>query len=483
MPLFHLSRDRGRMIFLFSSLALLFAVPVLHAQAEAAPKPNVLFIVIDDLNDYVGCLGGHPGARTPNIDALAESGLLFSNAHCNSPVCNPSRSSLWTGLRPTTTGITTNPSGWFRDKPEFRNIISLPRALGDAGYATAGFGKLFHSGHRDRAWPDWQQSRRYHYGPFLKTLLRYRDGDRLSDWGVPPSDPELRVGPQPSDPTAASFDEEIADRVIARLNDTHDRPFFLGCGFYRPHTPLYASRKWFDLFPEEEIELPPLLGNDNDDLPYFGKKPRREQDIEAPGLWDHDWVTKNHYWRAVIRAYLASIASVDAEVGRVVAALRQSPHADNTWLFLFSDHGWHLGEKKHWGKAALWEQTTRVPFIVVGPGIEPGGRCDQPVELLSLYPTVLDLVNIDAPHKLEGVSLRPLLKNPDAAWDHPAVTTFSDHHALRTDRWRYIRYVDGSEELYDHDNDPHEWKNLAVDPNHPELAALRARLDQTLTAP
>lgn len=464
-------------------LACFLTVLLPQGQAADTVKPNVLFIVIDDLNDYVGCLGGHPDARTPNIDALAESGLLFTNAHCNSPVCNPSRTSLWTGLRPATTGITTNPSGWFRDNPEFREVISLPRALGDAGYATAGFGKLFHSGHGNRSWPDWQQFRRYHYGPFLKQLLRYRNGDRLSDWGVPPADPGKRVGPKPSAPEAASFDGEIADRVIAQLGDTHDRPFFLGCGFYRPHTPLYAEQKWFDLFPGEEIDLPALLENDNDDLPYFGNQPRREQDIEAPGLWNHEWVTKNHYWRAIIRAYLASIASVDAEIGRVVKALRESPHADNTWLFLFSDHGWHLGEKQHWGKAALWEQTTRVPFIVVGPGIEPGGRCDEPVELLSLYPTVLDLVGIEPPHKLEGVSLRPLLENPDGEWDHSALTTFSDHHALRTDRWRYIRYVDGSEELYDHNEDPHEWTNLAVDPDHPELPALRTRLDQILTKP
>lgn len=469
----------------FRATVLACFLTIFLPQGEAAEtvKPNVLFIVIDDLNDYVGCLGGHPDARTPNIDALAESGLLFTNAHCNSPVCNPSRTSLWTGLRPATTGITTNPSGWFRDNPEFRNVISLPRALSDAGYATAGFGKLFHSGHRNRAWPDWQQFRRYNYGPFLKKLLRYRNGDRLSDWGVPPSDPEKRVGPKTTDPAAASFDGEIADRVIAQLGDTHDRPFFLGCGFYRPHTPLYAEQKWFDLFPGGEIDLPPLLENDNDDLPYFGNKPRRDQDIEAPGLWNHEWVTGNNYWRAIIRAYLASIASVDAEVGRVVKALRESPHADNTWLFLFSDHGWHLGEKKHWGKAALWEQTTRVPYIVAGPGIEPGIRCDEPVELLSLYPTVLDLAGVEPPHPLEGVSLRPLLENPDSEWDHSALTTFSDHHALRTDRWRYIRYVDGSEELYDHNEDPHEWTNLAVNPDHPELPALRTRLDQILTKP
>jgi len=461
-------------------LWMMFPGGVLLFSAAGQEPPNIILIVIDDLNDYVGCLGGHPSARTPHIDALAEEGVLFTNAHCNAPVCNPSRASLWTGLRPTTTGITTNPSGFFRDQPEWSDVVTLPQALANAGYATTGFGKLFHLGHGNRTGSDWQQQRSYGYGPLLNDHLHYREGDRLSDWGVPPSEPEVRRGKRTADPTAASFDEDLAVRVVEFLGDRHSRPFLLGCGFFRPHTPLYAREEWFERFPAEEVSLPALREDDRNDLPYFGRRPRREKDIEAPGLWNHEWVVENGHWREIVRAYLASTASVDAQVGRVVNALRGSPYAGNTWIMLFSDHGWHLGEKDHWGKAALWEQTTRVPFIVTGPGIPRGVRIDEPVELLDVYPTVAELAGIAAPHDLEGASLLPLLRNPESEWPHDALTTFSDHHALRTKRWRYIRYVDGSEELYDHASDPHEWTNLATTGLHTVLPELRIRMDAIL---
>jgi arylsulfatase A-like enzyme len=462
---------------------LLAAISLLVSPARTADRPNILLIIIDDLNDYVGCLGGHPDAHTPNIDDLAEEGILFTNAHCNAPVCNPSRASIWTGLRPTTTGITTNPSGWFRDNPGYREVVTLPQALSRAGYSTTGFGKLFHLGHGNKEWPDWEQHRDYSYGPLLNEHLNYREGDRLSDWGTPSGDPSLRRGPQPSDPDMAAFDEDIAVRAIEFLGDTHNRPFFLGCGLFRPHTPLYATSRWFDHFPVGEVDLPRIREDDNADLPYFGSKPRREIDIEAPGLWNHDWVIENDCWRDIVRAYLASTSYADEQVGRILGALRESPHRDNTYVILCSDHGWHLGEKKHWGKAALWEQTTNVPLIVAGPGIPKGKVSHAPVELLSLYPTILSLSGVKAPHRLEGASLRPLLKDPQRDdWPHAAVTTFSEHHALKTERYRYIRYVDGSEELYDHENDPNEWNNLAVN-DHPELPGLRARLDEILAKP
>ena len=449
---------------------------------QAAPAPNIILIAIDDLNDYVGCLGGHPDAYIPNIDALATEGALFTNAHCNSPVCNPSRASIWTGLRPTTTGITTNPSGWFRDHPDYRDVITMPQALEAAGYATAGFGKLFHLGHGNQRWPDWQQQRRYGYGPLLHEHMKYREGDALSDWGTPPPDAGLRRGPQPSSPEMAAFDEDIARSAIEFLKDDHSRPFFLGCGLFRPHTPLYAPKRWFDHFPPDEVDLPKVKPDDTDDLPYFGSKPRREVDIEAPGLWNHDWVLENDQWRSIVRAYLASTSYADEQVGRIVEAWKRNKLRKNTYLILFSDHGWHLGEKQHWGKAALWEQTTNVPLIVAGPGIPKGVVSDAPVELLSLYPTLLDFAGVEAPDHLEGVSLLPLLEDATAEWPHAAVTTFSEHHALKTERYRYIRYVDGSEELYDHESDPNEWNNLAST-NHPALPELREQLNSILTLP
>lgn len=457
---------------------LLMVPPLGNHVARSEERPNILLILIDDLNDYVGCLGGHPDAHTPHIDALAKSGVLFTNAHCNSPVCNPSRASIWTGLRPTTTEITTNHSGWFRDHPSYQNVKTLPQTLSENGYSTSGFGKLFHLGHGNKPWPDWQQSKKYGYGPLLKTHMAYREGDGLSDWGTPPRNQDVRRGPKPTRLDMASFDPDIAQRIINFLGDEHDRPFFLGCGFYRPHTPLYAPERWFARFPLEKISLPEIKKGDLDDLPYFQNKPRREQDIEAPGLWNHDWVVSHGKWKEIVQAYLASTSSADEQVGRVIRALRQSKFAENTFVVLCSDHGWHLGEKEHWGKAALWEQTTRVPLIVSGPGIPQGLVCDEPVELLSLYPTIVDYASATSPAHLEGVSLRPLLEE-SGDWNHAALTTFSDHHALRTKHFRYIRYEDGSEELYDHRNDPNEWTNLAPSPPS-VIEELRKQMNQLL---
>ncbi|MEM7697850.1 MAG: sulfatase [Verrucomicrobiota bacterium] len=452
---------------------------LLFSVSFAEERPNVLLIVIDDLNDYVGCLGGHPDAKTPHIDALAERGVLFTNAHCNSPVCNPSRASLWTGLHPHITGITTNHSGFFRDLAEFADIVTLPQAVGAAGYRTIGLGKLFHLGHGNRIGDDWQQQRKYGYGPRLDPHLNYTEGDGLSDWGIPTADRWRRGGPKPEDPFAASFDDEIASRTSDLLKDRHDRPFLIGCGLFRPHTPLYATEEDFAQFPIEAISLPEVKSDDNADLPYFGKKPRREIDIEAPGLWQHDWVLANDAWAEIVQAYLAAVWSADAAVGKIISALDKSEYAENTWVILFSDHGWHLGEKEHWGKAALWEQTTRVPLIVMGPGVA-AARCDAPVDLLSIYPTIMDIIGVESLHRLDGESLLPYLRDPTKSNPGGIVTTFSDHHALRTDRWRYVRYSDGSEELYDHESDPNEWLNLAADTDHAILAELRIRLERKL---
>ncbi|MDF1826230.1 MAG: sulfatase [Verrucomicrobiales bacterium] len=448
---------------LLISLLSLITVSTPGAGSE---QPNFLILIIDDLNDYVGALGGHPNASTPNLDRLAKRGILFTNAHCNAPVCNPSRTSLFTGLRPSSTGITSNRFGWFREVPGFEKVTTLPVALEQEGYATFAFGKTIHHKKAERpdsAWsssldyPEFQHWESFNYGPILNQQkhLNFKTGDRLTDWGVLPESEEH---------PHASHDFSIAQRTIDVLKNEHDSPLFIACGFYRPHTPLYAHKKWFDLHPLEEIALPEAPADDRDDLVYFGKRghKRTDTEIEAPGLWDHPWITKNGKAKDILQAYLASTSAMDAEVGRVLDALERSPHRDNTYVILFSDHGWNLGEKEHWGKAALWEQTTRVPFMVAGPGISRGATCSEPVELLSVYPTVAGLAKIAAPAHLEGYSLEPLLKDPEASWDHAALTTFCDSHALRTERYRYIRYPDGSEELYDHDADPDEFNNLAV---------------------
>jgi arylsulfatase A-like enzyme len=462
-----ISWKQNKTKYIFPAIVL----SILVSWGHPAEQPNFLIITIDDLNDYVGCLGGHSNALTPNLDRLAHQGMLFTHAYCNSPVCNPSRTSLWTGLRPTTTGITSNRFGWFRDLPRFRQIVTLPQALARAGYVTAGFGKLFHVGRASHSHGEWQRCNTYNYGPLQTPKLNFPTGDKLTDWGVPPENTER----------AAGYDPVIADRVIAALEDSYNGPFLLGCGFYRPHTPLYAARNWFDLHPQDTIALPKVLANDNDDLVCFGKQARRPQDIEAPGLFNQDWAESHDTWHALIQAYLACTSAMDHQLGRVLDALARSRHCRNTYVIAFSDHGWHLGEKRHWGKAALWEQTTRVPFIVAGPGIPPGRRCTQPVELLSVYPTIMDYAGLTPPHALEGHSLRRLLKDPDASWPHPVLTTFVDHHSLRTQRWRYIRYAQGGEELYDHDVDPHEFTNLAVTQNEaPQIITTLNQLRQQM---
>ena len=468
-------KEAARIIGLFKGQGSSYALPAAQRSAVAGP-PNFLIIAVDDLNDYIGPFGGHPNASTPHFDRLAERGVFFTRAYCNSPVCNPSRASIWTGLRPTTTGITSNQMGWFRDVPGFEKIMTLPQALAARGYSTMGFGKLFHPGRGTGGAGEWQRFNLYDYGPRQDPKLNYPMGDKITDWGVPDGNNEY----------AASYDRAIADRVIDALNDSYSQSFLLGCGFYRPHTPLYAAQKWFDLHPRDGLAIPPgYKKDDTDDLVYFGKRPRRPQDIEAPGLFTQEWAEETGKWKDVLQAYLASISAMDHQLGRVIDALDASKHRDNMIVILFSDHGWHLGEKRHWGKAALWEQTTRVPFFIMGPGLPKGVRCEKPVDLLNIYPTVVDYAGVPPPHALAGHSLRPLLEKADAPWPHAVVTTFVDHHALRTPTHRYIRYASGEEELYDHRADPHEWENLAVtrgaDPATKErLSELRRQLESVL---
>lgn len=460
-------------IVFIATIWLLGQVSIYAQESRAQEtKPNFLVIAIDDLNDYIGCMGGHPNASTPNLDRLAKMGVLFTNAHSNSPVCNASRTAIWTGLRPTTTGINSNPSGWFRKRPGFENVVTLSQAMLANGYSTYGYGKLYHQIHRSSG--EWLRSNPYFYGPTQSPKVNYNAGIELTDWGVPPNE------------DTASHDAEIAQRTIDILLDSHDRPVFVGCGFYRPHTPMYARQEWFDLHPLSGIQLPEgAVENDTEDLVYFGKRDRRPQDVEAPGLWTHDWIEANNKWKEVLQAYLASTSAMDNQLGRVLDALQESPLRDNTYIICFSDHGYHLGEKRHWGKATLWELATRVPFIIVGPGIPAGVICDKPTELLSIYPTVMDYAELDPPHELEGRSLRPLLEDVNATWDYPAWTTFVDHHSLKTERWRYIRYSSGEEELYDTKHDPHELTNLVYKESENPLitetmSKLRIKLDGLL---
>ena len=407
----------------------------------AASRPNVLFIAIDDLNDWIGCLGGHPDTRTPNIDRLAARGTTFTHAYCTAPACNPSRASLLTGIRPSTSGVYLNSQPW---RPALPDATTIPGHFKDHGYYVAGRGKIFHGRH-SKDTPAWHEY--IPKGPDPQPDHRPLNGIPNTahfDWG-------------PIDVT----DEEMDDTQVTKwaadfLEREHDRPFFLACGLFRPHLPWYAPRKYFDMYPPESVTLPNVNDNDLDDVPLSGRKMARTKT-------DHRRVVETDNWRRAVAAYLACIAYTDTNVGLLLNALDKSEYARNTIIVLWGDHGWHLGEKLHWRKFALWEEATRVPLIFSTPESRVAGmRCGRTVSLLDIYPTLSGLCNLSARSEWEGVSLQPLLKNPEAEWDRPALTTHGrNNHSVRSEQWRYIRYANGTEELYDHLNDPLEWTNLA----------------------
>lgn len=447
----------------FRFAALLLLVALMGAGAAAGPgarpaagaRPNVLFIAIDDLNDWIGCLGGHPQVRTPNMDRLARRGTLFLNAHCQAPLCNPSRTSLLTGLRPSTTGVYAL-EPWFRTAPRWKEWVTLPQHLQANGYRTMTCGKIWHDAYPPAAEREagkefsvWG----YHgdaSGRPPRKFVATPSPNPLVDWGVFPARDEEQD------------DWKVADWGIAQLKAPRPQPFFLGVGIRRPHVPCYASQRWFDLYPADRLAMPPVLAGDRDDTPRFSWYLHWQ--LPEPRL---AWLEREHQWRPLVQAYLASISFADSQVGRVLDALDASGQAERTIVVLWSDHGWHLGEKGITGKNSLWERSTRVPLIVAGPGIAAGARCARPVELLDLYPTLAELCGLPVPPLLEGHSLVPLLKDAAAPRPWPAITTQGPgNHSVRTERWRYIRYADGSEELYDRERDPNEWRNLAADPRH-----------------
>ena len=422
---------------------------------SARNKPNVLFMAIDDLNDWVGCLGGHPDVKTPNLDRLASRGVLFTNAHCSAPACNPSRASLMTGIRPSTSGIYHNPNPW-RNSPVLKNAVTIPQHFMAHSYSAVGGGKIYHGGFPDP--PSWQS--------YFPSQQKNKPDDPM-----PPNRPINGI------PNTAHFDwgpvnvpdEEMGDRQVAawaikELRKKHNKPFFIGCGFFRPHLPWYVPRKYFDMYPPDKITLPNVKENDLDDVPELGKKMAKPQG-------DHKKVIEHNQWSKAVQGYLASISFVNTCVGMVIDSLEQSAYADNTIIILWSDHGWHLGEKLHWRKFALWEEATHNVLMAVVPGItKPGGRCSRPVTMLDIYPTLIELCGLSEKDGLEGQSLVPLLRNPEAEWERPALTTHGrNNHSLRTERYRYIRYSDGTEELYDHDKDELEWNNLAGNPKYVEI--------------
>jgi len=467
----------GNLVFAFKAMSVSFCCACLAGNALAGDrisvtKPNVLFIALDDLNDWVGCLGGHPQARTPNIDRLAKSGVLFTNAHCAAPACNPSRTAIFTGLAP-------HRSGLYANGQKMRQVLPdaelLPRFFSRHGYWSAGSGKMLHYFIDAASW-DSYFPRKETENPFPRHI----------PWGKRPKNLPRGGKWQYSETDWAAFnvnDKEfggdylVASWINKQLTSKHEKPFFLACGIYRPHEPWYVPKKYFDLFPLDKVQMPPgLKEGDLDDLPPAGQRRGRNRYLAH--------IKKHEQWKQGIQAYLASIAYADAMVGRVLDTLEKSPHRDNTIVVLWSDHGWHLGEKEHWQKFTGWRVCTRVPLIIRVPkntpglpnGTKAGSRSSRPVSLLSLFPTLTRLCGLPRKPDNDGPSLVPLLKDPMARWPHTALTHLNrpGNYAISTDDWRYIHYADGGEELYHISTDPFEWKNLAKVAEHAaKLAKLR----------
>lgn len=437
------------------------AVTVMVVAAHAAEKPNVLFLAVDDLNDWVGVLGKRTDVKTPNIDRLAKQGVLFTRAYCAAPACNPSRAALMTGLRPSTSGVYHNNQPWRRALP---NAITLAQYFMKHGYRVEGGGKIFHNSFNDAAsWQHWEKA-----GEFPHPA-------RLPHNGIAPAS-HFDWGPVDAD------DQEMGDYKVAQwaadfLAKPQEKPFFLAAGMLKPHLPFFAPKKYFDLYPLDSIALPKVIEGDLSDIPEAGRKMARPEG-------DHRKVLAANQWKKAIQAYLACITFTDTMLGMILDALEKSPHAKNTIVVLWSDHGWHLGEKEHWRKFALWEEATRVMLTIQVPGVTKPSTCDRTVGLIDLYPTLVELCGLPAKDGLEGVSLVPLLKDPSTAWDRPALTTHGrNHHAIRSEKYRYIRYADGSEELYDHTSDPLEGKNLASDPTLAGVKQGLSRYFPTTNAP
>ena len=454
---------------------------LLAATATAAEQPNVLFIAIDDQNDWIGHLGGHPLARTPHLDALAARGTTFTNAHCQAPLCNPSRTSLLLGLRPTTTGI-YGLAPWFRTIPEWADRVTLPQHFASHGYQTAATGKIYHGGTGSRRQPKGNADRQPEfertapYGgvgtkPPQKLIPPTPLGNHpLMDWGVwPPDNDDTQKG-----------DYQVASWTVEQIKHApKDQPFFLAAGFFLPHVPCYATQQWFDLYPDDDTVLPPLQAGDRDDTPRFSWY--THWSLPEPRL---RWVREHNQWRNLVRSYLACTSFVDAQIGRLLAALDESGQAENTVVVVWGDHGWHLGEKAITGKNTLWDRGTKVPLIFAGPGVTGGQRCSWPVELLDIYPTLVELAGLPARADLEGLSLAPQLSDAAAARSRPAITSHNQgNHAVRSEHWRYIQYADGTEELYDMQADPHEWKNLASDAASDGVLAAHRRWLPTIDRP
>jgi len=470
-------------------LILFLMLTVIFGSCKKKTEPiNILMIAIDDMNNWVGVMGNK--ALTPNIDALAGKGVLFNNAYSVVPLCNPSRVALMTGLRPETTGIYDNEKN-FRDVPGGKDIVTLPQYLRQFGYEAVASGKIYHhprwNGEEPAAFSDpvsWTTQRKGNIG--TPGVNNYLGEDGYATWMEGEAEGELKgIFPESSyymksylkrgvwGPVPISNDEcgdwQSARYCVDYLMEEHDKPFFLACGIFRPHQPFLAPEKYFESYPLESIELPEVPDNDTDDLPAIIK--RDSDKLNKTTALFFELIKNKGQWEEAVQAYLACMTFADDCVGHLLDALERSQYIDNTIVLLFTDHGYLLGHKNQWSKYKLWQQSTNTPLIIQYPGMNNRGTvCSEAVSLLDLYPTLLDLAGLPQSNVLQGETLVPWLEDPSLEKENPVlITQQKGNHSVVWKHWNYIRYEDGSEELYDHSKDPREYNNLAGDPEYNEI--------------
>ncbi len=473
-------------------------------------KSNVIFIMCDDLNDYQGVFGGHPQAYTPNIDALAAKGVQFMNAQSNAPVCQPSRNSLFTGVYP----HESKDFGWTKrtKQPVLKYNKTLIQLFKDNGYYTLGSGKLLHGNHEPQSWNEWGMNTKHNYGPFPfngekriahpKVPMPYQsigpvDGSygRLSTcdswvygWD---SKPFRYVSDDDRDLMQDELHAQWAEQKLKELDEKeYAQPFFMGIGFVNPHTPLHAPDRFFDMFPIEELELAPWLADDAADTYLKDNINPNNKGFKYYRMllesYDGD---REQALKHFLQAYLACVAFVDEQIGKVLSALEDSRFRNNTIVIFTADHGWQMGEKNYLFKNSPWDESARVPMVIMAPDAKAGAKVKQPVSLVDIYPTLMDYCQLEGDNKLNtqggilgGNSMVPLFdKSKKTKWQGPngalsivgnigtQTTVETQHYSYRTKDWRYIRYADGQEELYYHPDDQQAWNNLANEKKYQKI--------------
>jgi len=456
---------------------MLLTVSITHAaSADRHQRPNVLFIAIDDMNDWTTLFNPANPIQTPNLQRLATRGTFFSRGYCNSPACNPSRASVLSGTRPSSNGVYGNASDW---RTALKDVPILPQWFKDHGYRTYASGKIFHHhGPAFHAYEAFDEALKFpSVTPDMpmpeENLNGYthwigRNGEpgneisRNFDWGVWPEDSRDHI------------DNRTVEWAIDKIKNSPG-PFFIATGIFRPHMPFYVPQEYLDMYPLDTLAMPTVQVDDFNDIPAEATAFMQRPNYRWLSTMEHESKRDPLTYKKALQGYQASATFADHQVGRLLDALDRSGQEAQTIIVLWADHGYHLGEKQHWEKFALYDKTNHIPYIIVAPGFRPGQISTRPVSLIDLYPTLVELCGLPAPQHLEGTSLKPLLENPSVAWSPALMTYEQGNHAIRSDRYRYIRYAGGAEELYDTENDPNEWQNIANAPGSRKIMDTMSR--------